>query len=752
MITARSSFKISRALPVYKNLLKRSIGTMVFYGALMFIFLPLQYIMELAKYYEHNMVPMPRWNLMGPAQMYNEVSLLFFIMIAVMAPVIVTTGCFSYMHNKRSTDVYHALPLTRDELYVVHSAVSATVICIPLIVNFSIVALASMASPAKNAGAIMTELLCWIAVTLVMVAITAFAAVESGTSFDTAIFSIGLNVSLIAVYFTVLMIGEMMLYGFSLSEPAAEFGYKLSPVAVIIARQGINDLFGYETGVLAGNNIAVMLWLLAGIGIFIAGMMIYRKRPSENAEMVGNMSFVQVYLRSAGTLVVGTMLGAMFCGVFEYEGDTAMLIATFIGSVITYFIGDALLSRNIRALPKALPKAVITSAGVAAIMLVMIFGGLGYESRVPAADSVEKITLRYYQGRFENQPNINYRYRDGNVFESREAVQLILDAHAAQCKAEDTTDDMAYHQTSLNIEYDLKNGEMHRAYNGVCFETYDALLKLESDPEFITKNHPIYKITSDQIDKVAVYNAIGTRNKQLTLSEQQKQQLLEAVQADLLTQPASEFEGGTKAQGYLSIEIKYLPKSYYNDDGAYVIVEESTRGVDEKEYRYTTSEILITDSYKNTIALLKNAGASDCLENDFSEVKYGFIGVAGYQISGMGNAVCETNWNDIGVLDDDIFYHQREYGVFDDENWGYIHITAEQLKAAENQLSSIITPYRESHIIVATVIEKDGKEQIGGYYFAPLSAFDMETIDRMLENAEQCYGVEMVERLRVAFG
>ena len=55
MTTARSSFKISRALPVYKNLLKRSVGSMVFYGALMFIFLPLQYIMELAKYYEQNM-------------------------------------------------------------------------------------------------------------------------------------------------------------------------------------------------------------------------------------------------------------------------------------------------------------------------------------------------------------------------------------------------------------------------------------------------------------------------------------------------------------------------------------------------------------------------------------------------------------------------------------------------------------------------------------------------------------------------
>ena len=750
MITAKSSFKISRALPVYKNILKRYMGAMLFYGVLIFVFLPLQYIMELVKYYDNPTLTAQRWELIGPANMFNEVSIAFFLMIAVIAPIVITTSLFGYMNNKRSVDVYHALPLTRDELYVIHTAVAATVIVIPVLINFSIVAIASFASPAKNAGAIICEMFCWIAILLVMIAITAFAAVGSGTNFDTAIFSIGLNISLMAVYFTVLMLSEMMLYGFVFSETENYLGCKLSPVSLIISRQAIDGTAQMQNKELIANNIAILIWLAAGAVIFLAGMMVYRKRPSENAEMVGNMGFIQIYLRSAGTLVVGTMLGAMFCGVFELESDIAMIIATFIGSVITYFVGDALLSRNIRALPKALPKAIVTSAGVVAVMLVIMFGGFGYESRVPSAELVENITLRYYEGRFENQPNIDNRYRDGLLFESPEAVALILEAHAAQCGAENATDDHDYHQASIDIEYNLGRTTMHRRYNGVCDDTYNVLLKLENNPEFIMKNHPIFKVSANQLNEVTVTNALGTSQKKLSLSEQQKQQLAEAVKADMLAQPTAEFEGGTKALGYLTMEIKYAPAVYY--EGKAVEATEEIFYEDKDAYRYAESEVLLTDSYKNTIAFLKSAGAANCLENDFSKVKYAYIGVAGYQISGMGNAVAETHRDEISVIDDDIFYHQREYGVIDDEYFGYLAITPEQLKKAESQLSSIITPYKGDYIIVATVTEKKGEEQIGGYYFAPLSAFDADTVNKMLDNAEKCYGEGMVNRLRLSVG
>lgn len=756
MTTVRSSFKISRAFPVYKNILKRSVGTMLFYWALMFVFMPLQYILELVKYYEDNMYPLPSWYLFGPAQMFNGFSITFFTAIALVAPVIITTALFSYMHTKRSVDVYHSLPLTRDELYVVHTAVSATVVVIPLVVNFLIVAAAACASPVKNSGAVLTEMLCWIAISLVIVAVTAFAAVNSGTSFDTAIFSVGLNISLLAIYFTIMLISELMLYGFNFSNDCAELGCKLSPFSLIALRQSYSS----EIEPLAKTNIAIALWFLAGIAIFIAGMLFYRRRPSEDAEMVGNMGPVQIYLRSAGTLAAGTLLGFMFCAMFEYESDIATLVASFLGSIVVYFIGDALLSRSVRSLFKALPKALLTASGVAAVILVIMLGGAGYESRVPALDSVESVTLRGYRGRFDSQPNITYSYSSGVMFESEEAVQLILDAHAAQCVSEDKVDDYAYHTASLNVEYDLGGRTMSRNYNVVCDDTYKSLFALETTPEFISKNHPLFSIESNQISYVSAQNIIGTEKKTLELTDEQKQQLFEAVKADILAQPVP--ESGKQGLGYLTFEIKYLPRNYsytlaYGNKAVSevtVITEGSSHtyseNLSDSEYNYSDSTVLLTDDYTNTIAFLKELGAADILKNDISAVKKAYIGVAGWQIDGMGNAVNETHIDCISSIDDDIYYMLREEGVMADD-LAYTQISGEQLSAAEDKLLNIIAPYNDTYIVVAVVNENQhGNEEISGYYFAPITAFDNDTVDKMLENSREWYGERMIERLRLS--
>ena len=47
MTTARSSFSFSRVLPFYRNMLRRHRGSALFYGALGFLFLPVQYLLAL---------------------------------------------------------------------------------------------------------------------------------------------------------------------------------------------------------------------------------------------------------------------------------------------------------------------------------------------------------------------------------------------------------------------------------------------------------------------------------------------------------------------------------------------------------------------------------------------------------------------------------------------------------------------------------------------------------------------------------
>lgn len=184
MTTARSSFSFSRVLPFYRNMLRRHRGSALFYGALGFLFLPVQYLLTILQNQDRaDLSDFVRWTFSGPAQIYNGFSAFFFTALMLVVPLIVAVNLFSYLHNRRSVDVYHSLPLTRCELYAACCMTGITLIWAPLAVNFLLTAAVSFLLPGASAGMILLDLLCWMAVTLAIFAITAFCAVQLGTDF-----------------------------------------------------------------------------------------------------------------------------------------------------------------------------------------------------------------------------------------------------------------------------------------------------------------------------------------------------------------------------------------------------------------------------------------------------------------------------------------------------------------------------------------------------------------------------------------
>ena len=118
MTIARSSFSVSRILPFYRNLLRRYRGSAFFYGALGFISLPVQYLLAILQNRGNPMdTDWISWTFTGPAMIYNGFAAFFFTALMLVAPLIMAANLFSYLHSKRAVDVYHALPLTRAELY-----------------------------------------------------------------------------------------------------------------------------------------------------------------------------------------------------------------------------------------------------------------------------------------------------------------------------------------------------------------------------------------------------------------------------------------------------------------------------------------------------------------------------------------------------------------------------------------------------------------------------------------------------------
>lgn len=59
---------------------------------------------------------------------FAGVSIVFFLMIALLAPMILALVLNSYMHSKKASDVYHAIPVSRGTLLTANAAVGMTIV------------------------------------------------------------------------------------------------------------------------------------------------------------------------------------------------------------------------------------------------------------------------------------------------------------------------------------------------------------------------------------------------------------------------------------------------------------------------------------------------------------------------------------------------------------------------------------------------------------------------------------------------
>ena len=761
MITARSSFDIKRVIPAYKNLLRRYRGNIAFYTAITFVFFSLQYILSLMEYNERlAMGGSDRWGLLGPAGIFNGLSLAFFIIAVIAMSVVSAVDIFGYIQNRRSVDVYHSLPLTREELFAAHAAAGITQIWVPLAVNFLIVAVVSIYAPVGGFFPTVIEMVCWMAMTFAIFSITVFAAVQVGTQFDTVLFAIGLNGVLPALYLTVLLLGEAFLYGFVMDD-MMELAYKLSPVSLIVGRQlfELTGLNSTESTMYHENCLWIILWTAAANLIYFVAMNLYRRRPSERAETVGNMGPLQIFMRAAGTFVGGTLLSYIFCAVFGIESsEIMMIVSAAVCSVIVYFVGDVLLSRSVRSLAKAIPAAAATALCSTLVLASILFGGFGYESRVPAPEKVSSVELHYYDSRYVYEPTYHYN-NNSIVFEAQDAIKAVTDAHREQISGHRSDgDNLSSVNGQFRVTYHLAGGgTLKRNYSSIYPGAVNNLVKLETAPGFIEQVHSLfYNIHPDLIQKVNAYNAIGDRQAELELTSSQKERLLESLRADLREQDPAEIENGTKALGYVNVDYKILRSALENrsyaavQDGPTVVYQTAASTDRENKYADRSTEIMVTESFIHTKAFFNSIGEGDIFVNDIADIDEAYICIPRHYLS-HGEAVQQTSREELIGISEQVlksYYNYELKKYIDSDSWeqpdSFIKVGRAEISKLMTDATSIIkrngTPYA---VIVFTEGEDDAAT---GYYFVPFDKLDGATKEKIIDRAGEWYGDGWLKR------
>lgn len=634
MTTTTSYSNAGRFRPLYLSLLKRNAGYFGMVSALIFLFYPVQYALEifqkLPDYKLERLATLQAtgeplinaYNLIGYGKSYTEVSVFFFSAIMIVMPLVLALMLNSYMHSKKAADVFHSLPIRRETLLYANAAVGMTMLTVPVVISNIAIALMMTVKFGWMPGLIgaqLIDMIGWLACALAIYAITAFVSVLSGTVFDTLTFSCMMLFSVPAVCGIYLALCASFLHGFSMNEETVANLLYFSPTFIMVARMANAEgstMISAARDLLA-NNISIAVYLVLGVLLLVLAARLYHNRHSELAEMTGYVGPLPLATKLVGTLIGGILTGLLFYAMND-QSQLVYVLWAIIGGMVAYVILDVILCRGFKHLVKSLPIgagmiafAVITSAAI-------MNGGFGYETRVPDASKVASVsiggltTLNNTENGVFNMETGDWEWNRAVTLTDPKTIQLILDFHT-----DTVTRNMPENETALldagerqiyqwiKLDYQMKNGSrIQRSYSQFSNKTLEMLNVLQFTPEFITQSDQAFSTPVANISEWKVTNLFGSMTERMELTSDEAARLLEAIQADILARTAE--------------TITAQPVAWVTWTAKYELSDEA-RGGPPSSLRYVASNFNVLATDVNSLAFLRQKNLLASLEPDWSK-------------------------------------------------------------------------------------------------------------------------------------
>ncbi len=471
--SASNPAKINSAWAVFKDTVIRCRNPFILYLVAMIIFGPVGFLLEYGDFFRrlgmdlYYSVSVPSLSVLG-------------LLTTLGASIVIPMVLFSYFDNRRALDTFHQLPVTRGKMFLGNITAGLFLLFVPFLVTILPVMAAVDIMEAclwtVNRGNAMTWENVWslfngknlqLTVTIVVTALM-FYMLMSFLMFccSTVLESAG--------YFGIIILGYagLVTLGMNLIGNAT-FGYtrdgfwltdilyRFSPIYYFISSGRSLNIWPY---VLQITLLAVVFGLLA-----------WRRAVSRKSEQAGGYIWSPVYYISAigGSLVVGLVTYSMFR---SYGMIFSLFVSIALG-MLTYVILDTIRNRGFKNIFRSLMTGVVSVAGVGVFsLLVMVTGTFGYESWLPTEDDIASVSIS------------DDNFLDGFPLSDAESIHQVVSFHQAVLSNQKTVEDglnlplveylpfefddnqaaYAYGETTVDIEYTMKNGRViTRQYNNV---------------------------------------------------------------------------------------------------------------------------------------------------------------------------------------------------------------------------------------------------------------------------------------------
>ena len=363
----------------------------------------------------------------------REVGIFFNISLLLLTSFLIPLQIHGYMNSKKNLDVYHALPIKRQDLFLSSLIASLLIIAVPFTVGWFSGGLL-MINDAFNFVVILQRYVVLLSISSAIVSIVLFTMMNTGTSLDAFLYAMVLNFLPILAYGAYILFVQTILLGFTIGD-LTKYISVIFPIWALF-----DNGFALKAGLWDSAWINAFYWLIISGIILALSNQFYLKRKSEKAEKPFTN---KTFFPSVSGAVIILFIIFLYCVIYSVTSSTYYtsyynpinFIFPIFFSVVLYLVMDAIAERGFKHLFKAFLNYLV----IAAIALSLLLGGLitkgfGYASKIPSLSDIESIDLVYedYLDLVIPSPD-NY---DGGSFANKtlnltspEDIQAVYDLH-----------------------------------------------------------------------------------------------------------------------------------------------------------------------------------------------------------------------------------------------------------------------------------------------------------------------------------
>lgn len=308
--------------------------------------------------------------------------------------LICAMAVWSYLSSARSASLYHALPVTRESLFLSHWLAGLSFSLLP---SALIALLSLLCAAAAGAPGLSQAILLWLGACclqqLLFFSIGTFAAMLTGNLPALAVLYGVLN---FGVSLCELLTGQIaVLFLRGVTSLPRTLTFLSPPVRLLLGSQS----YWGSGGSASPRDLQYPLLLAYGAGalaLSLLALLLYRRRPTECAGDVIAVPALRPVIQGCFTLGCSLVLGWFFWLLLFQQAEhwAFLLVSLLLGGAVGYFAAAMLLKKSFRVFY----KKQWLGLGVFALALCLAVAGLvndlfGVVRRVPAEEEIQKAEL-----------------------------------------------------------------------------------------------------------------------------------------------------------------------------------------------------------------------------------------------------------------------------------------------------------------------------------------------------------------------